>query len=149
MAPSRCNLQELLLGALLVLALTAPQTWAIQDCSPVPGNTGSGAGPVCPSTLLGAPSASNQSLFYSGTSVTIRVNSSTIVFPVIGDWGRTNSWIGALIGNPECTATNFFLGDDELFGAQCAARPDVCWAAVWLQVPPSVNVCAQYLSAAA
>lgn len=119
MAPSRRNLQALAISAGLVLILqNTPPASAIQDCSPL-GNTGSGAGPVCPSTLLGGPSASNQSRFFLGTSVTIRVNSSSIVFPAIGDWGRANSWIGGLIGNPESSPTNnFFLDDDELFGAQ-------------------------------
>lgn len=72
---------------------------AVHDCSPVPGNTGSGA-TACPSQALGGPSLSNQTNYFSGPVVNIRVNSSTIVFPAIGDWGRANSWIGALISAP-------------------------------------------------
>lgn len=100
----------------LLLATQLRTASAVHDCGPVPGNTGSGS-TTCPSTRLGGFSLNNQTNWYTGAVVNININSSSIVFPAIGDWGRANSWIGTLIGNPECTASNFFLGDDELFGA--------------------------------
>ena len=86
-----------------------------------------------------APSNSSQPNFFKGVSVTVNINSPTIVFPSVGDWGRTASWAGPLLGNPECTPANFLSGDDEVFGENEQRRRLTIAAAPPSAAPPPAH----------
>lgn len=94
----------------------------LKNCSSPCPVVRSGATP-CPTQSFLQNSSSAQPFWYSGATVTVNVQSDTIVFPIVGDWGRTASWATGLYGNPECTSSNFFLADDDVFGESAMWGP--------------------------